>query len=300
MKRFFILIPILFLIEFINGQGCSDAGFCSIHSFKPGGVKEEKTKLNSIKAGVFYGQASHSINATGNYLEYNRTTKNKLDLGLKLTSMYQSGNNISAAGIGDLFLSTAYPVSEKTQMTLGFKISLSDGNKKKNGLPLPMDYQASLGTFDLIFGIGYVVKKIQLVAAIQQPLSQNKNTFFAEDYPMSSVLRTFPSTNNFKRSGDILLRASYPIEAGKKVIITPGILPIYHLANDKYTDKMGMEKEITGSQGLTFNTNIFLDFLINENNILQLNAGGPIIDRDVKPEGLGRRFVITLEYKIRF
>ena len=69
-----------------------------------------------------------------------------------------------------------------------------------------MDYQSSLGTFDLIFGVGYQINKLQLVAAIQQPLTQNNNLFFASSYPEDSPLREFQSTNKFIRSGDVMLR----------------------------------------------------------------------------------------------
>ena len=45
-----------------------------------------------------------------------------------------------------------------------------------------MYYQASLGTIDLIFGIGYEIKKFQFIAAIQQPITQNDNEFNATGY----------------------------------------------------------------------------------------------------------------------
>ena len=71
----------------------------------------------------------------------------------------------------------------------------------------------------LIFGIGYEIKKIQFIAAIQQPLTQNSNQFIATSYPIDSKLRTFQSTNKFQRSGDILLRVSYPINITSKFLL---------------------------------------------------------------------------------
>jgi len=163
-----------------------------------------------------------------------------------------------------------------------------------------MDYQASLGTFDLIFGIGYEIEKIQIVAAIQQPLTQNDNEFIATNYPINSKLRTFQSTNKFERSGDVLLRASYPINLNSKIKLTPSVLPIYHLTNDKYTDEFNIQKEINNSQGITLNGNVYMDYEISSKSIFQLNAGMPFIVRDARPDGLTRGFVANFEYRMKF
>ena len=163
-----------------------------------------------------------------------------------------------------------------------------------------MDYQASLGTFDLILGVGYEIKKVQFVVAAQQPLTQNNNQFIASNYPINSKLGSFQSTNKFERSGDILLRMSYPINLHSKLRLTPSILPIYHLTNDKFTDEFNIKREIIGSQGLTLNGNAYFDYEINNNNSLQLNIGMPVVVRDARPDGLTRGFVANLEYRVKF
>jgi hypothetical protein len=81
--------------------------------------------------------------------------------------------------------------------------------------------------------------------AIQQPLSQNGNRFFPDQYPPGSKLRDLHPTNQFKRMADVLFRASYPFVLNKKIRVTPGILPIYHLKDDRYTDVSGVEREIS-------------------------------------------------------
>ncbi|MBT8349967.1 MAG: hypothetical protein KJO26_01860, partial [Deltaproteobacteria bacterium] len=189
---------------------------------------------------------------------------------------------------------------DKLNITLGAKIPLSNANNFLNSLPLPMDYQASLGTFDLIFGVGYVINKLQIVAAIQQPLTQNDNQFFASSYPAGSKLFAFQSTNKFTRSGDVMLRVSYPILLNQKLRLTPSILPIYHLTNDKYTDEINIEREIIGSEGLTLNGNIYLDYEINRKNTIQVNVAMPFVVRDSRPDGLTRSLIANLEYRIKF
>ena len=300
--KFILIVTILFAIgaSYSYGQGCSDAGFCTMNSFKPNNTDSTEVLNNQFKIGVFYGKADNSISVFGNYLEYNRQLSKKFGLDAKLTTIAQDGNGISAFGLSDIFLNANYKVNEKVNLTLGAKIPLSDASNTRKNLPLPMDYQASLGTFDLIFGIGYEFKKIQVVAAIQQPLTQNINQFTSTNYPINSELRTFQSTNNFERSGDVLLRVSYPIIINSKFKLTPSILPIYHLSNDKYTDEFNIKQEIKGSQGLTLNGNVYLDYEINSKNIIQLNLGMPFIVRESRPDGLTRSFIANLEYRIKF
>lgn len=300
VKLKIMIITLSLLSGIAYGQGCSDAGFCTINSFQPVGDEKADVPLNQIKAAAFYGSADHSIVAYGNYITYSRQLNDKLGVDAKLATLGQSGNGISTFGLSDIFLNANYSASKQFNLTLGVKVPLSDASKTLNGVSLPMDYQASLGTFDLIFGLAYEVSKIQFIIAMQQPLTQNNNAFFASDYPIGSELSSFQSTNNFKRSGDILLRVSYPISLFHNLQLTPSVLPIYHLSNDKYTDEFDMEQEIIGSQGLTLNGNLYLDYQINKKNILQLNAGMPFVVRDARPDGLTRSFIANIEYKFNF
>ncbi|MES2558952.1 MAG: hypothetical protein V4590_04390 [Bacteroidota bacterium] len=282
------------------GQGCSDAGLCTVNSHKPHSSDSTVALNNQFKTGAFFGKADHAIAVYGGYIEYNRQVGKKLGLDVKLTTLAQQGNGIAVFGFSDIFINANYRVGEKVTLTAGAKIPLSSAAKMDGNLPLPMDYQASLGTFDLLFGIGYEIKKIQFVAAIQQPLTQNDNQFIAGSYPANSRLRTFQSTNTFQRSGDVLLRVSYPLNIHPKLTVTPSILPIYHLANDKYTNELNVETAIKGSQGLTLNGNVYVDYEINNKNRLQLNFGAPFIYREARPDGLTRSFIANVEYSIKF
>jgi hypothetical protein len=297
--KIFCTFLLILSIQFSFAQGCSDAGFCTISSLKPSDKDSVHTKLNQLKVGSFVGSADHSILVYGAYLEYNRQLNSKFRADIKLSSIAQKGNGISVYGLSDLFVNVNFAATPSLSLTLGTKIPLSRANRTLDGLLLPMDYQSSLGTFDLIFGIGYQIKKLQLVAAIQQPITQNKNTFFPFLYPESSPLNSFQSTNQFERSGDVLLRFSYPIEVLKRVVVTPSILPIYHLSRDRYTDGF-LVKEIEGSQGLTLNGNLYIDCTLDEKSSLQLNAGIPFLFRETRPDGLTRSFIVTLEYKVKF
>lgn len=297
---YFIVFTSMFSVK-TYAQGCSDAGFCTIDSFKAHNEDTTTTSSsNQIKSGVFYGSADNSITVYGSYLEFNKTVNEKLGLDVKLTSLGQNGNNISVFGLSDLFVNSNIVLSKNVKFTIGIKAPLNEANRLHNGLNLPMDYQSSLGTFDLILGSGFKLRKLQIVAAIQQPLTQNKNAFISNSYPEDSRLRFIQTTNRFKRSGDVLLRVSYPFSLGEKLSLTPSILPIYHISNDRYLDLNNIEQEIVGSQGLTLNANIYVDYKINSKNIIQLNAGSPFIVRSARPDGLTRSFIVNLEYRIKF
>lgn len=195
---------LIFLTATVYGQGCSDAGFCTLNSLKP--HADSTTFSNKVKVGVNVGAADHSIGIFGSYLEYNRKVGKKLEADVKLTMLLQSGNTISVVGLSDVFLNINYKANDYFTFTAGAKVPLSDGNKDLNGLALLMDYQSSLGTYDLILGAGYKFRKIQTIVAYQQPLVQNNNAFLAAQYSSDSPLTDFQSTNQFQRKGDLLFR----------------------------------------------------------------------------------------------
>lgn len=293
MKKILLILSLMFGIINLNAQGCSDAGFCTMDNLQ---VHQADSLLNknTIKIGANIGAADNDVSVFGSYLEYHRMISKFVDVDVKLNFLSQSANNISSAALSDLYLVSNYRLNEKTKATVGLKVPLTDGNLKENGFPLPMDFQPSLGTLDLILGASRKVNDFSFVLALQQPLTQNKNEFF------SFVGSDFITTNNFKRSGDVLFRATYLYRINDKFTLSPSLLPIYHLQNDKYTDALNVEREIIGSDGLTLNGNVYLNYSLNKTSALELSLGSPFVVRDVRPDGLTRSFVANLEYKISF
>ena len=146
------------------GQGCSDAGICTIENIKPG--RPSDISPNQFSVGIGYGNADHGISVLTPYISYNRQF-GKLSMEGRLTSINQAGNETSVYGLSDLYLILNYSLTENLQGTLGFKLPLADGNRRLDGLPLPMDYQSTLGTFDLLMGVSYTLNKLRLAAAYQ-------------------------------------------------------------------------------------------------------------------------------------
>ncbi|MGN6646868.1 MAG: hypothetical protein ACTHJT_10110 [Cytophaga sp.] len=298
---FFLFIQYL-LIYNVRGQGCSDAGFCTLNGFKPD-IEDSTNQIykNYLSVGFSQGEADYSISVLSAYIEYHRSVSEKISADIKLTGMNHTDTHISTTGFSDLYLNTGYTFLKNTTALAGFKIPLQDGNKVNDeGTSLPMDYQASLGTLDVILGLKYEVKKLSVTAGLQQPMIQNNNHYLSENYPSNSPFKNFQSTNNYKRSGDVLLRITYPVKITKHFTVSPSALAIYHLKDDRYTPATGPEQSIQGSQGLTFNGTLYFDYILSEKSSIDLNMGKPFITRKTRPDGLTREYIITLEYKFKF
>ena len=292
-KVIFILANLVF--GMMHSQGCSDAGFCTLANFKPMTI-EEKPLENTFKTGVSVGGADHNITIVSIYKEYNYK-KDNYSFGAKATFMAQIGSQVQTGNIGDIYITNGYSFFKDFNATLGIKMPLTDGNLTKDKNILPLDHQSSLGTVDLILGASYKIKNVQVALGFQQPLSQNRNQFSSEN--VIGTFENYQTTRNYKRAGDVMLRVSYPFEFNK-FKITPSVLPIYHLSNDLYTDATNVEREISGSQGLTINGNVYFDYKLNNKNAFQFNFGMPFVTRIARPDGLTRSWIATLEYAFSF
>lgn len=293
MKKISFFLFLLFSTFSVYSQGCSDAGFCTIENFQVQSVDSLNHK-NAFKIGANFGAADNDIIVFGSYLEYQRTISKVVDLDLKINYLSQSANGFSSSALSDAFLISNFRLNKTSKVSLGLKIPFNDGNLKDNGFALPLDFQPSLGTLDLIIGASKRFDRWNFALALQQPLTQNKNEFIA---PAGS---DFFSTNKYIRAGDLLLRASYLFEINDKLTLSPSILPIYHLAEDKFTDTDGIEKNIDDSSGLTVNLNAYLNYKLNKVSGLEFSLGFPTIVRKSRPDGLTRGLVANLEYKIKF
>jgi hypothetical protein len=296
----FFLSFILCFQNNLTAQGCSDAGFCTLSTIKD---HEAETSLNTFNFGINYEKGAHSINNFGASLEYTRKLHKYFSIAGKLNAAYINGELGNTSGLSDFFISGNYTAHaghfSNTNITIGFKIPLNNGNKKIDNMPVPMDYQTSLGTFDIIAGISQQMGRFGIGVAYQQSLNKSKNEFLPSRNSNPLSQKYFPS-NEFERSGDILVRASYSLPLTHNITIRPSLLPIYHLADDKYTDADGIVRTISDSKGLTFNVNLFLNVEINNHNSFEISFGAPIVTKNNHPDGLKRSFVGSIVYGMNF
>lgn len=299
MKFIIPIIIILLSYQHSYSQGCGDGGACTIESFSPNHIS--KKNKSSLAFGISGGLADYDIGILGNYISYITEISKSVSLELKLTSLLQGGNGIVRWGLSDAFLNLNYRANRNHAFTLGYKYPINYADDKNNGNTLPMDYQSSLGTQDLILVYAYSQNQFQIAIGSQIVIQQNKNAFNPIDF--TGRLSEFQNTNGFNRSSDIILRASYLIDINDKWSITPTVVPIYHLANDEYLvveDDIERSIEIDGSQGLTFNVGSYFDYKISKRETLRFNLALPLYVREARPEGLTRAFVANAEIKVYF
>jgi len=284
----------------VRSQGCSDAGVCTIHSMKSTEVQDTITgRKNTINTGIYFGMSQHSVVALTPFIEYTRELGRHVSLTAKFNYGLRMGELANTHGPSDLLLTMSYNFLNHFTFTGGVKVPLNDANKNVNGQPLPMNYQTSLGTTDILLGFGYKIKRFSFTAGYQQPVTRNNNQFLATDYPEDSPWSEYYSTRNYHRAADVMLRISYKALQSKKIIFIAGILPIYHVQNDSYQKPDSERIILNGSQGLTLNLNATLQYQFLENQSLEFTAGAPAISRKVRPDGLST-FAIGIVYKISF
>ncbi len=296
-KNLFLILLSLLSCYGTNAQGCSDAGICSISN-----AHDEAEKRNQFEVGTIAGEGEAGIRYLSPYAAYTLHWNRHWSASAKVTSSFAEGEFGKRGSVGDAFLKLAYiPETAGTcswTYTLGAKIPFNHANLKINNHPLPLDYQTSLGTFDLLAAVGLKYKAFDYNAALQIPvININRNSFFRE----YSGTDDFPTTNLFVRKPDALLQATYTIGPGNsKFSLKPNLLLVYHVGEDTYEDIYGSRHAIAGSSGVTLNGNLIGSFHSKSGNVLALSVAAPFIVRDIRPDGLTRAYTAALGYTIGF
>lgn len=299
MKKIFLIITVVFNVALSSAQGCSDAGICSINNgFEP----HKKEQKNAIEIATIYGVGEADVTYISPYISYSRKVNERFSWSSKVTFSSANGSFGTRAAFGDAFLVGNYSFAtnkdRQWSVLVGSKIPFTSANLKINGYSLPLDYQSSLGTFDLFLGTNLSCKNWNFNAAVQIPVfNNNKNSYFAA----FSGTNDFPSTNLFERKSDALFRTTYTIKTpNKKLTFKPNVLFIYHLGEDTFENTFGKKETILGSDGLTINGNLITSYAINDSNSIELSLASPFVIRDIRPDGLTRSFVLGIQYKILF
>lgn len=308
MKKAFLILLIVAVISMkSHGQGCSDAGFCSIHAIKNNTAAsvEKDENNNDIAIGFSFGKGERNTSVYTPYIEYTRSINEKTSVTGKISFAAVTGELANTTGLGDFFLSVNHAIDHdkkwQKSFVVGLKIPFDQADIVEKGIHLPMPYQTSLGTTDFVAGVSYIRKAFGVTAALQQPLKKmNGNRFLPSDYPSVPLAGAYIPTNYFERKGDVLLRLSYNFNLPSKFSIRPSLLGIYHLGNDSYLNAGKMRIEIPKSDGLTLNANVFIDYKLTKTTALELTLGTPFVVRTNRPDGLTRSFVAAVEYKFSF
>ncbi|MBX2966208.1 MAG: hypothetical protein KF845_08700 [Cyclobacteriaceae bacterium] len=311
-KLLIVLITVIFIR--VNGQGCSDAGFCTMGAMKPDQPFNKKVplKLRSLEISFYRGSTTLSptvyvatVDASFNVFD------SKTFFQVKLPYQAVSGNFGNTGGLGDISLCLTRNIysSEKFDIgiSLGSKLPSNNSNLKdsEHNLPLPMYYQTSLGTYDAIAGISLVNRKWLFATGIQHPFNTNGNQFRwgewipvyggGQDYVMDNMLAF-----ELKRGTDVMLRAERNFRYSR-YNFSVGLLPIWRVTKDEIFDNNTFERiKLDGTTGLALSGIVTAGYSFNVKSGVRLLFGVGIVQRKVNPDGLTRDDVMTVSYFYRF
>jgi hypothetical protein len=282
----------------LHAQGCSDAGFCTVSNSSPEPHVADSAFANCVKVSGSIAQGEQKTTVCMIQLEYLHVFKNHSIAELKIPYYVALGNLGNYGGISDPIL-TYTQVFALGKFTLNSAIGTRIGtgradNTTREGVPLPMAYQRSLATTDLILSVSTGWGKyFSFGAGFQQPVVQyNNNGYLAYSGIMGSRhYNEYFSSKSLKRKGDILLRADLNV-AMKRLRLSVGTLAIYHLGKDKARGQNGEVYAINYSEGLTLNLTAHAGYSAGQFAFHALVAG-PVIVRSNRPDGLTRSWILS-------
>lgn len=292
-----LLTTLAFSVILVNNsyaQGCADAGFCSVGAMQHGKQKED-TLHNSVGFSAAVGSGEKLSWVISPQLEIKTFINNHNYLEVKLPFQVVTGNLGTNYGIGDLITTYTHRIKNKTDKmnmyyTAGVRIGLGNGNDQLSGKPLPMAYQISLGTTDVILGLSANIGKyLTLAAGVQQPVLQYNDNGYHTTQNRDSIETVYFSSRNLRRAGDALLRIEVKKD-WKHSGIHGGPLVLYHLANDKSTLANGDKIELQNSAGFTVNVNLGY-YYSTEKWVFDFTIAAPVYARENRPDGLTRNAI---------
>jgi len=312
MKKILYIVLLIFVIEKLPAQGCSDAGICTLGSSLK---KDQAFDKFSFAINQTLGSAEQNVKVYNSQIEISKSLFKKAQVQLKLPYIFTQGNLANTQGLGDISASFTYQYYQKNNWsinyTLSFKLGVNAADKAfEIQLPanntmmmaLPMVYQTSLGTHDILLGADARYKKVwRFALGFQMPIVQfNKNNFeasIAQNTPNASAYFT---SNKLMRRPDALLRIDRSVAIGKRFQVNAGLIAVYHLLHDRVYDINNTASyAVHGSKGLTLNYAVSGTYSINKNFELSFRFAQPLIVRKTRPEGLTRHYVVGLELKYR-
>ncbi len=312
-----LIVSIFFLSFFSYGQGCSDAGFCTMGAMRPDQNynKKAKFKLRSLELNFYRGTTTLSPKITIATADINFGISEKLSFQVKVPYQMVKGSLGKTSGLADLSLSATRNVysthSFDINVTLGAKIPTNNSNltaadtvfAEQDVRPLPMYYQVSLGSFDAIAGASLISRNWLFAFGIQKALTRNKNKFRHEDwpdYPDPDYLESNQIATNLKRGTDLMLRIERNFRFSK-YNFSVGLLPIYRISKDEILDtELNRRVKLNGTTGLAMSGLVSAGYNITVNSSVKLILGWKITQRDVNPDGLTRNSVSSISYITRF
>ena len=257
---------------------CADAGVCSVGHI----MDDNKDNILNINLGYKFGSSGkeddvkyHSflLGAVYNVLE-------KTAFQMSIPYNIQSGSLGDVNGVGDLLISVTQNFISQNNSSLDASIGAKFATGEDNADNLPMAYQSSLGSNDILFTINYNYKNIGFGVGYQLAGERNDNI------------------TKLKRGDDLLLRASYNFLLDR-LNITPQILFIKRLSESNIVNSASMAPmetyiDVENSDQAQLNLLTVIQYQIDNNYSLFADFAIPFIKREVNVDGLTRSFSASL------
>lgn len=293
-----------------HGQGCSDAGFCTMGAMKPDQPfnKRAYVKLRSVDVSFYRGTTTLTPIIYVATAEFNIGIGNKNSLQVKVPYQFVNGRLGETSSLSDLSLCFTRSVYSSDNFDINFsiggKVPTNDSNiLSADGLPLPMYYQTSLGTFDFISGVALLSRRWLLATGIQVPLTENGNQFLWKTWEASGedqqyVLK-YAQANQLRRGVDVMVRVERNFRFAR-FNASLGLLPIYRLNRDRIINADGDRVNVIKTQGMALSGIATIAYQFDVRSAIRLLVGHRIIQREKTPDGLARELVSSIGYSYRF
>lgn len=306
---FFIILSVIFTYQ-SNGQGCSDAGFCTMGAMRPNqpDVKASNVKLRSVELSHYTGYTKFADYINAVTADMNFSIGKKYGAQVKMPYFYVNGPLGKSNGLGDISLSVTRNIISKlnyqVNFSVGTKIPSNNSNLKSNDArPLPMYYQSSLGTYDFIFGASLITSKWLFATGFQEALTANKNEFVWGKWSSSTIKSEagkYPKARNLRRGADIMVRAERNLRFSRLNAYL-GALAIYRITPDVIDDPtFGNNYTVPKTTGLALTLLTGIGYKFSVQSGIKLMYGKQLITRSTNPDGLSREWVFTIGYETRF
>jgi len=314
MKDLLRLLPLCALAicanQLAHAQGCSDAGVCTAGPIGELQLLGDSSATNDprhfARLTFSYAVGEQSTTIAQVVPEFSFGITDRLAVQVKVPYISASGNLGSNSGVGDPTITSAYAFIKRKDQRLdgliGMKFPSGNANAQADDRSLPMPYQTSLGTTDLLLGINYRWKRWSGALAYQHVLDQgNANGFLRNVWADTEKAQGYFESYLLERANDAVGRIQYAFKF-KKLAVQPGLLAIVHLGEDVQGNSAEPPQRVSidGSSGLTLNLTVDARYALNRHWSVELAYGSPLVVREVRPDGLTRSLVANLGIAYRF
>jgi hypothetical protein len=303
----------------VNAQGESDPGFSTIGALRPASAlpfnaenDEYEYQRTHIGFGDVFARGERNIEYNSPQLEVRVPLEDYGYFDVKVPIVTATGELARAWGVGDMVFAYTHMFVNPNyedwtfQLTGGSVIGFSNADQQDGkARSLPMAYQSGLGSTDVVVGANVKWKDYITVAlGYQQPVFRYNDNDYDRLFKVNDLAYNnteYEVARKLYRNGDMMLRVegSYSVKRGG-ISLSP--LLIYHLANDLYTDRAGLLREIKGSEGLTVSLvgNAYARFGRRSQFKLDVTGSLPFVTRDATPDGLSREWYIMPRFSYFF